>query len=270
MDEDETLFERYGGYLAVAAIAALMFLGARSLWVSEAFNYEPSSESSSETASAVPIESLSGLDRQIGKGGPSFDIDKVPVLIDRSLSPNLYPQTYRGQTPHHELITYTVQPNDTPIGIADKFGIKPETILGGNAYLSEESSALQAGETLVILPIDGVLHDVGEGETLEDLANLYGVTVDDIIAYEPNRLEFPYRLYPGTEIMIPGGVREVFVWSAPSLPSRPSWHSAAPRYRPVPEPLPSESDPEEAALNKPNLESTPCFLTSSPGIPGYP
>lgn len=222
MDEERTLFERFGGYLAVAAIAALIFLGTRALWVNEVFSQAPSSDSSTEDISTVPIESLSGLESQNGKGGPSFDIDEVPILIDYSLSPNLYPQTYRGQMPHHEPITYTVQPNDTPIGIAEKFGIKPETILGGNAYLSEESSSLQAGETLVILPIDGVLHDVGEGETLEDLAALYGVVVDDIINYEPNHLEFPYRLYPGTQIMVPGGVREVFVWSAPSLPSRPS------------------------------------------------
>jgi murein DD-endopeptidase MepM/ murein hydrolase activator NlpD len=149
------------------------------------------------------------------------DLSGVPVRINYSLSPALNPITFQGKRPEHSLATYTVEPNDTPIGIAEKFGIKAETLLGGNPALSQESSALQAGDTLVILPIDGVLHDVIEGDTLEGLAAQYGVPAEDIIAYGPNNLEFPFRLYPGTQIMVPGAVREVFVWTAPQLPSRP-------------------------------------------------
>ncbi len=94
----------------------------------------------------------------------------VPIRVNYSLSPRLNPVTFQGKEPSHQVITYTVQANDTPIGIADKFGIGPETILGGNPRLSEEASALQTGTVLTILPIDGVLHDVQQGETLERLS----------------------------------------------------------------------------------------------------
>ncbi|MFT5197001.1 MAG: murein DD-endopeptidase MepM/ murein hydrolase activator NlpD, partial [Candidatus Promineifilaceae bacterium] len=98
---------------------------------------------------------------------------------------------------------------------------KPETILGGNSNLSEESSLLQAGFAIKILPVDGVLHEVGYGETLESIAVTYNVTVEEIIGYEPNNLEFPYRVYKGSELLVPGAVRELFVWTPPKLSNRP-------------------------------------------------
>jgi murein DD-endopeptidase MepM/ murein hydrolase activator NlpD len=112
-----------------------------------------------------------------------------------------------------------VERGDTPGGIAERFGIQPETLLGGNPQLSQESSLLQTGVELVILPVDGVLHDVQPGDTLESIANQYGVPVEEIIAYQPNNLEFPYRLYSETQILVPGAVREVFVWTPPDLSS---------------------------------------------------
>ncbi|HSH02699.1 MAG TPA: M23 family metallopeptidase [Anaerolineae bacterium] len=144
----------------------------------------------------------------------------VPPAYDTSIIPNPLAQTLQGQQPSHDLITYTVQSGDTPNGIAEQFGIKPETLLGGNAFLSEESSLLRTDVVLTILPIDGVLHRVSLGETIESLSTRYNVPVDEIVAYEPNNLEFPYRLYPNTDILIPGAVRELFVWTPPKLPDR--------------------------------------------------
>jgi LysM repeat protein len=143
----------------------------------------------------------------------------VPVIEDIAFSPAAVPQTFVGRKPEHQLQTYVVERGDTPNGIADKFGIEATTLLGGNPQLSQESSLLQTGVTLIILPIDGVLHDVQPGDTLESVAAQYGVPEDVIIGYAPNNLEFPYRLYPETQILIPGAVRDVFVWTPPSLES---------------------------------------------------
>ena len=148
-------------------------------------------------------------------------LEGVPVLEDDSEIADLNPIMQIGQRPDHNIITYTIQRGDTPNTIAEKFGIQSETILGGNSSLSDESSQLQAGVQIRILPIDGVLHEVSYGETLESIAETYEVTVDDIIAYEPNNLDFPYRVYRGTEIMVPGAVREVFTWTPPKLSNRP-------------------------------------------------
>ena len=150
---------------------------------------------------------------------PLYNQDDLPVITDDSLSPEPYPHTFAGRKPEHHFQTHVVERGETPGGIAEKYGIKPETILGGNPQLSQESSLLQVGVELTILPEDGVLHEVQPGETLEDLVNLYGIPAEEIIAYEPNNLEFPYRLYPGTSIFVPGAVRELFVWTPPDLSS---------------------------------------------------
>jgi LysM repeat protein len=145
--------------------------------------------------------------------------EPIPILRDTSISPAPVPQTFQGKRPHHEFEKYLVERGDTPSGIALQFGIKTETLLGGNPFLSQESSLMQPGMELTILPLDGVLHDVQPGDTLESISGQYGIPVEDIIAYEPNNLEFPFRLYPETQILVPGAVAEVFIWTPPSLNS---------------------------------------------------
>ena len=222
MEDKEGPLKRIGGHLALVAAAVLLFIGARSLWISDVLDYQLEAEGETgEDAFRIGQTPLN-LELLGGEARSSFRLSDFTTRPKSSISPNLYSETFQGEMPHHEFITYTVQPLDTPIGIAEKFGIKSETILGGNAYLSEEASSMQVGVTLLILPIDAVLHNVVEGETLEGLEELYGIAADEIISYGANNLEFPYRLYPGTQIMVPGAVRELFVWTAPSLPSRPS------------------------------------------------
>jgi LysM repeat protein len=61
--------------------------------------------------------------------------------------------------PRTEVITYTVQTGDTIFGIAEKYGLKPETILWGNYYvLADNPDNLVPGEVLNILPMNGTYH----------------------------------------------------------------------------------------------------------------
>ncbi len=145
------------------------------------------------------------------------DTTALPILQDNSFSPDLNPLTFKPSSPTHEFQIYRVERGDTPVGIAEQFGIKPETLLGGNPFLSEVSNALQTGTELIILPIDGLIHDVAPGDTVEAIAQWYGVPVEDIIAYGSNNLTFPYRLLPDTQIVVPGAVRQLFVWNPPTI-----------------------------------------------------
>ena len=226
MDEKRTILQRYGAHIGLILGTILLFIVATLVPFGEVLDFQIIGERSGgpegNEYGILPENVLAAVSSS-PPANTVTDLSGVPVLVSNSLSPALNPFTYEGKKPHHEVMTYTVQPNDTPIGIAEQFGIMPETLLGGNAFLSEEASALQVGSDLIILPVDGVMHDVGEGDSLERVAQLYSVTEEDVIAYEPNNLEFPYRLYPGTQIMVPGGVRNVWFWTAPQLPSsRPS------------------------------------------------
>ena len=199
MDDKDSILRRYGGHLALLLVAILLFLVLTNVPKGELFNLGLGTSMGEPAVAELADKRLAQLSSVPDAEFAPADLTGVPLLVSNSLSPHLNPITFEGKRPEQSVITYTVQANDTPIGISLEFGIKPETLLGGNAFLSEEASALQTGNILIILPVDGVLHDVRDGDSLEKLANQYGVSVEDIIAYEPNNLEFPYRLYPDTQ-----------------------------------------------------------------------
>ncbi|MBP8001351.1 MAG: peptidoglycan DD-metalloendopeptidase family protein [Chloroflexi bacterium] len=230
MMRGKSFWQLYGGYLVMMVIAAMLIVWGRSYRANQleananteatantaaaTTSPDTSSENSSAAAALIPSANVT-----------TYNMAELPIVYDYSLAPNYNPRTFQGKLPTHQLITYTVEMNDTPGIIAQQFGIKTETILGCNPELSKDSGQLGVGVVLIICPQDGVLHDVLPGETLESLSIKYSIPVEEIIAYMPNNLEFPFRLYPGTQIFIPGAVREVFVWNPPSLPSGPSGQS---------------------------------------------
>lgn len=127
--------------------------------------------------------------------------------------------------PRTEVITYTVQTGDTIFGIAEKFGLIPETILWGNYYtLADNPHALTPGQELNIMPTDGTYHKWSAGEGLNGVANGYHVTPEDIINWPGNHLN-PETLgdwshpniQPGTMLFVPGGTRQFVTWSAPRI-----------------------------------------------------
>lgn len=221
MDNNQSPWQRYGGHLVLLLIALLLGAASRTEAVSQLLDFEPEGEFAAsalawQAGALAPAVAATAVISDT-EAVAAFDPSSVPVLSDSSLAPALMPITYKPAQPQHELITYTVQSGDTAIRIAERFGIREETILGGNSFLSNDAGQLMTGTDIVILPVDGVLHDVVEGDTLESISELYGIPVEEIIAYEPNNLEFPYRLYPGTQILVPGAIREVFVWDPPAL-----------------------------------------------------
>lgn len=218
MADNKSYLERYGGHFVLVVVALLLIVGSQILQWGEDLDIDRDEGAlqSLEVAEAQPV-TAEPVAASEAAPTPAYDVSQLPVLSDSGLSPAPIPITYKARRPDHEFITYTVEPGDTAIRIAERFGIQEETILGGNSFLSNDAGQLMAGATIIILPIDGVLHDVVEGDTLEGLSEQYEVPVEEIVAYEPNNLEFPYRLYPGTQILVPGAVREVFFWDPPTL-----------------------------------------------------
>lgn len=216
MHEARSSRRSLAGYVVLALVAGLIVWGWRA-----GLARQTATATTGETAPAAdtvaPAADTSAVSSDPVAGAAVAA--NVPVLVDVALAPAAIPNTFVGRRPEHNFQVYRVERGDTPNGIADKFGIQATTLLGGNPLLSQESSLLQTGIDLIILPVDGVLHDVQPGDTLESIAAQYSIPVEDIIAYAPNNLEFPYRLYPETQILIPGAVRDVFVWTPPSLES---------------------------------------------------
>jgi len=150
----------------------------------------------------------------------------IPQLVEDSFGgvPRLAQErTIIPSRPREEIIKYTVLDGDTIFGIAEKFGLKPETILWGNYYILLDSPhALKPGQELNILPVNGTYHEWQQGEGLNGVAKYYGVTPEDIINYAGNGLDASTigdfanpNIAPGTWLIIPNGKRDFISWSAP-------------------------------------------------------
>ncbi len=161
--------------------------------------------------------------------GPTAPVARIEEVLSQSeISFGGIPRLAQVHTtipsrPREDVIKYTVVEGDTVFGIAEKFGLKPETILWGNYYiLLDDPHALQPGQELNILPVDGTYHEWQQGEGLNGIATYYGVKPEDIINYPANNLDPAAigdftnpNIAPGTWLVIPGGHREFISWSAP-------------------------------------------------------
>lgn len=129
-----------------------------------------------------------------------------PLLESGVLLRAPVPFTQSAERPRTEVITYTVQVEDTVLGIAEKFGLNPNTIVWANHELTDNPFLLEIGQELIILPVDGVYHKVKEGDTIKKLATRYRVTTDKIVNYPLNNLQSETDpLTPGQMIIVPDG-----------------------------------------------------------------
>lgn len=101
-----------------------------------------------------------------------------------------------------DIVDYTVQPGDNLQSVADSYKISVNTLIWANDLKS--SSAIKAGQSLAVLPTDGVLHVVKSGDTLSAIATKYKSNSEDIISY--NDLANQDDIYIGDILIIPGGI----------------------------------------------------------------
>lgn len=159
---------------------------------------------------------------------PYYD-PSVPSNELHTLAQGIHPfsQTHTDlpEKPRGTVITYEVQDNDTIIGIAEKYNLSPSTILWGNTYtLGDDPHALKAGMTLNILPVDGVYYEWHDGDGLNGVAEIYGVSPDAIVDFPGNGLSHETigdyshpNIKTGTWLVVPGGSRQFVNWSAPLI-----------------------------------------------------
>ncbi|MBN1485909.1 MAG: peptidoglycan DD-metalloendopeptidase family protein [Chloroflexia bacterium] len=166
-------------------------------------------------------------------------IPPMPVIISqpRQVLPPPMPveqeQDLNSEIPlHGEVITYVVQEGDTLGSIAARFDLSVETLYWFNDL--ESAEVLSIDQELLVPPVDGLLHKVEEEETLDSIAEDYGVRKGNMIAYKPNDLREPYTLQVEQEIFVPG--------AAKPIPQPAVTHKGTPSY------ISSSNTPPYAAL----------------------
>jgi len=159
----------------------------------------------------VPTSPVSQLPVEI-----AFALDGIPRQAEL--------HTTIPSRPRMDVITYTVQKGDNVFVIADKFGLKPTTILFGNyETLKDRPDLIQEGQKLNILPVDGTFYEWQGTESLTKVAEVFGVDSESIISFPGNHLDpdaigdlsHP-NIAAGTWLIVPGGKREFTSWTAPA------------------------------------------------------
>lgn len=147
--------------------------------------------------------------------------DTLPaVYAGFSVSRLALPHTNRPAEPRDEIIPYTIQTGDTLFGIAEKFGLQPETLLWSNRHiLGDNPENIFPGVEILIPPEDGAIYQWNTGDGLNGVAKFYNVTIDVILDWPGNKLDrntigdlsLP-NIPAGTFIFVPGGKGEFTDW----------------------------------------------------------
>lgn len=103
--------------------------------------------------------------------------------------------------PRTTLIQHTVAAGEVLWQIADKYGLRSETLLWTNDL--KDPDLLLVGQTLVIPPSDGVLYTVRPGDSLALVADRYGLEVPTVV--QANNLQSADQIIAGSDIFLPGG-----------------------------------------------------------------
>ena len=153
---------------------------------------------------------------------PLQSADQVQVALTIASKPSLYRDTGVVETgpvsasvlatrlglepgePLPPFFSYTIQRGDTVTKLARRFGLQQESILFNNFEL-RDPDRLPVGGELTIPTADGVVYTVLLGDTLFAIADNFAAEVDDILAYEGNKLASADQLVEGETILLVGG-----------------------------------------------------------------
>ncbi len=217
--------------LALLLVALALFLGWEKLQSRTArAGADPAAEaaqlsaqqSSASTDSAEQLAPTPLPERSSGRSAgtallPPF---QPPLEETNFITRRLNFHTIIPNRPAVDVRRYTVDTGDSIFEIANRFSIKPETVLWANYdLLNDNPDLISIGMELNIPPVDGVYYEWKEGDTLEAVAGRFKAEVEDILDWSGNNFDLANpQAEPGQMVLIPGGVREFRQWLIPTIP----------------------------------------------------
>jgi murein DD-endopeptidase MepM/ murein hydrolase activator NlpD len=204
------LFTRTSAHLAVIIVAVIAASLSNVEWPTQAASIssmrtplvsagEGKEEGTVRTTDSIPVQ----LNEQNGVPPRTNSFNGSAAVISRLAQP----QTIIPDRPRLGVITYTVQAGDTVQAIAASFNLDPTTIMWADASIEDAPDLLRIGQTVTILPVDGVYHKVAEGDTLESIAEKYKVEPDAIATCQYNQKPYVPKVVTTYSGSVPEGAR---------------------------------------------------------------
>ncbi|MCW5875893.1 MAG: LysM peptidoglycan-binding domain-containing M23 family metallopeptidase [Anaerolineales bacterium] len=215
---------RYGG-VAVLLVFALVIVALMRNFTTGVQQLQQEELRATALAMALPtIEAVTGGEASALM--PSFGPASSPFNL--GIHRQTYIDTIIPSRSRVDVQTYTVVQGDSLFAIAERFGVKAESVLWFNFNtLQDNPNFVEIGQELRIPPVDGVLHVYRAGESLEAIVEQYSYstrpTVEDVMDWPGNSMD-PYETDPenpgladGTLLIVPGGSRELRDWGPPAI-----------------------------------------------------
>jgi len=139
-------------------------------------------------------ETKEGIDTLVATTG-----DKATLISPEITDPEVVVKN------RDKIIDYVVQVGDTLSTIAQKFGLNTNTILWENNL--SYYSLIKPGQTLKILPLNGLSYKIEKGDTLLKVAKKYEAEINKIIDF--NKLASAADIQIGQTVIIPDGKKAV-------------------------------------------------------------
>lgn len=177
----------------------------------------PLNQRPAHTAQTMPLlEATPNITAQQSIGGAEIVIVDDSALYPEAgnrLSESLTPRSFSRSS--DTISTYVVQQGDTISQIAQMFQVTTNTIRWANDI--DATGVIQPGDRLVILPVSGVRHTVGAGDTIASIAEEYEGDVTEILQF--NELAEASDIAVGDVVLIPNGEHHVAAAAAPTTSS---------------------------------------------------
>jgi len=133
--------------------------------------------------------------------------DTVNLIVDDgALSTTIGPlgteaDTFENENIEEDISFYVVESGDNISKIAEMFEVSVETIRWANDIPT--GKGLRLGDTLIIPPVSGVIHEVVKGDTLASIARKYGADLNKIGQW--NSIEKDSKISIGQTVIVPDG-----------------------------------------------------------------
>ena len=171
-------------------------------YVSALFGSESAVAQSVPTTNGQNLQTIALLQAAVNiDPNPEKVADIIPVQAGDTLSADLAmgnTGTSHG-TINTQVSTYVIQNGDTLSGIAEMFGVSVNTILWANGIT--KASGIQPGQSLVILPVSGIVHKVKSGDTILGIVAQYKADINEVLEYNDITLSSPLSV--GQSIILP-------------------------------------------------------------------
>ena len=134
------------------------------------------------------------------KGGGDITIVNGVALLSEGGPSGSVPENTTNNS-SDQISIYVVRKGDTLSQIATMFGVSVNTIIWANDI--NKGTQISPGDTLVILPMSGIKHEVKTGDTLKSIVKKYNGDLGEVMKY--NGFDENTTLAVSDIVMIPDG-----------------------------------------------------------------